>query len=86
MGGFIKIRRLDRELCSIEGCQSYICVSLTVDAKVSLAQRELLVEVPSLRVMLLSQNNCEAVLGGAIRVSEANLVILGSSTASSGHF
>ena len=51
--GFIKIHPLDRELCSIEGCQNYICVTLTFGAKVPLAQRELLVEVPSLRVMVL---------------------------------
>ena len=66
-GGFIKIHPLDRELCSIEGCQSYICVSLTVDAKVPLAQRELLVEVPSLRVMLLSEITVKLFLGGDSR-------------------
>ena len=52
--GFIKIHPLDRELCSIEGCQNYICVALTFDPNVPLAQRELLVEVPSLRVTLVS--------------------------------
>ena len=65
--GFIKFYQLDRELCSIEGCQCYICAPLTFDAKVPLAQRELLVEVPSLRVILLSQTNTKLVVGGDSR-------------------
>ena len=49
--GLIKINPLGRELCSIEGCHPHICAPLVVGAKVPLAQTELLVEVPSLRVM-----------------------------------
>ena len=47
-----KIEPFNRELCSIEGCQPHIYAELTFDAKSPLAQRELLYEVPSLRVTL----------------------------------
>ena len=48
--GFIEFHQLDLELCSIEGCQCYICVQPSFDVKVPLAHKELLYEVPSLRV------------------------------------
>ena len=53
-GGFVQNDQQTLELCSIEGCQCYICVTLDFGAKVPLAQRQLLVEVPSLRVICKS--------------------------------
>ena len=52
IGGFIQNDQQTLELCSIEGCQNYICVTVGFGAKLQLAQRELLVEVPSLRLTL----------------------------------
>ena len=49
--GLIQNDQQTLELCSIEGCQPYICVPLNFGAKVPLAQIQLLVEVPSLRVI-----------------------------------
>ena len=42
--GFIEIRPLDLELCSIEGCTPPICAQPSFDAKVPLAHKELLYE------------------------------------------
>ena len=49
--GFMEIHPFGAEPCLIEGCQPHICVQPSFDVKVPLAHKELLFEVPSLRVM-----------------------------------
>ena len=50
--GLIQHYQQTLELCSIEKCQCYICVTLNFCAKLPLAQKEILVEVISPSVML----------------------------------
>ena len=83
--GFHKNHQQTLELCSIEGCTPPICAPLTFDAKVPLAQRELLVEVPFLRIMLLFQINTKLCVGGDSR-QRSEFLILASSAANLCHF
>ena len=50
-GDVIKIDTSDRELCSFDGCQPYICATLVFGAKVQLAQRVISYELTSLQLI-----------------------------------